>query len=93
MDPFLYQEDGITKVVGVDNISFAIKFDIIEEFLKANEIYINPVLQETKDLHKVIPLNKISTEAEKFTVPVLCFKNIYSKSFPVVQMDIDYWKH
>lgn len=89
MDPGLYREDGIIKVAGVDNISFAIKFDIIKKFLTGNKISINPVPKNAEDLDEVIDLNRISTKAAKFTKPILCFKNRDFIFFPMVQLGID----
>ena len=80
--------------LGIENVHFAIKFEIIEKFLNENNIPVNPVPKDTEDLDEVINLQEISTKAEKFTVPVLCYKNITSPVWkpPVVLMEIDYWK-
>ena len=77
--------DGAGNVVGisvsslygfrVENVHFAIKFEVIEKFLKKNEITVNSALNDTENIDKVITLQEIFTKAEKFTVPVWGYKN------------------
>lgn len=73
------------------NINFAIKFDVIKDFLdliKENRMT-NLGYKSTENSGKDIPLEKIHAQAEKFTVPVLCFKNKESVPLPVEEIGID----
>ena len=60
-------------VIRNQNVNFAIKFNVIENFLEKNEItdYENPIPVLAKD----IELKNLYVKAEKFTVPVLNFVN------------------
>ena len=64
------------------NVNFAIKFDVIQKFLKENNIAVNPVTKD-KDTENSdrISLQEIYAKARKFTVPVLCFDNKVEKPF------------
>ena len=65
-----------------ENINFAIKFDVIKEFLQKNGIT-NFALIE--DLGDPIDREKIYEKARKFTVPVLCFKNKGEESLRMIR--------
>lgn len=76
------------------NINFAIKFDVIKEFLKKNKVKI-----VSEDSHPIKSIEdpisrrqRIFHQAQEFTVPVLCFKNKVPEPFPVVQMGVAKWK-
>ena len=73
------------------NINFAIKFDVIQKFLKENNITVNPMTKDkgTENSDKV-NLQEIYAKARKFTVPVLSFKNKDDKLFETDFGTIDY---
>ena len=75
------------------NINFAIKFDVIKGFLEKNKIKI--AFKSTHPIEDVEdPIGrrqKIFNQAQKFTVPVLCFKNRVPEPFLVVQMGVAKW--
>lgn len=65
---------SVSQLTGdVQNVNFAIKFNVVEEFLRRNGI--TPL---TIDLDRSMndkDLEKIFEKARQFTLPVLCFKN------------------
>ena len=81
------------------NVNFAIKFNVIEEFLNQNEADYATFHQMIMSggnatiIHrKTAAINKeeIYVRAEKFTVPVLCFMNERAESpLPVEEIGID----
>ena len=77
--------------MSAQNVNFAIKFDVIQKFLKENNITINPVIKDknTENSDK-IDLHEIYAKARKFTVPVLSFKNKDDKLFETDFGTIDY---
>ena len=89
LNPILKWEDGRLKIKGVDNISFAIKFDVIDQFLKNNKITVDTGTK-VKDTENpdTIDRPKIYDKAKKFTVPVLCFKNNGAEPLPMIEIDI-----
>ena len=60
-------------VIKNQNVNFAIKFNVVEDFLKKNNItnYEDPISVLARD----IDLKEVYVKAEKFTVPVLNFVN------------------
>ena len=60
-------------VVRNQNVNFAIKFNVVEDFLQRNNItnYEDPISVLAKD----IALKEVYAKAERFTVPVLNFVN------------------
>jgi len=74
------------KINPPQNVNFAIKFDVIEAFLKENGIT-DYVL--VKGSGKVIDLREIYEQAQKFTVPVLCYKDKDEQPIPVEQVNIE----
>ena len=76
------QGGRIIKIDPPQNVNFAIKFDVILKFLKKNNIAVDPVTKDkdTENSDK-INLQEIYAKAQKFTVPLLCFKNKVEKPF------------
>ncbi len=68
------------------NVNFAIKFDVIEAFLKENGI---TGYATTKSSGRVIDLSEIYKQARKFTVPVLCYKDKDEQPLPIEQVSIE----
>ena len=68
------------------NINFAIKFNVVEDFLKKNNVtdYKDPIPVLAKEIDR----NELYVEAEKFTVPVLNFVN-QELPFPLEEIGID----
>ena len=69
-------------IISAQNVNFAIKFDVIQKFVKKNSITVNPITKDkdTENSDK-INLQEIYAKARKFTVPVLCFDNKVEKPF------------
>ena len=72
LNPYLVWKNGEIEIVDVQNVNFAIKFNVIGEFLQRNNATDYVV---TEDSSSRINLREISVKAEKFTVPVLGFVN------------------
>ena len=83
------------------NANFAIKFDVIKnflervkeskevlDFLKKNR-FASLDYKSTENLGKDIPLQNIYIQAQKFTVPVLCYKNKGKPLLDVIEVKID----
>ena len=94
----------IKQVIDINppqNANFAIKFDVIKNFLDSvNESkdildhlkknrFAPLDYKSTENLGKDIPLQNIYTQAQKFTVPVLCFKNKGKPPVEVIEVNID----
>ena len=75
------------NLVWHQNVNFAIKFSVIEDFLEKNNInYKDPISILARDIDQ----KEIYVKAEKFTVPVLCFINKRMESpLPVEEIGID----
>ena len=73
LTPSLISHKGRFEIADVQNVNFAIKFDVLVDFLQKNNItdYRDPIGVLAKD----IDLKQIYIKAENFTVPVLCFVN------------------
>lgn len=67
-----------------ENTNFAIKFGVIEGFLRKNSVKF-----ASTDLDNSIDRDSIFEKARKFTVPVLCFKNKGKKPLPLEEIGID----
>ena len=65
--------------------NFAIKFEVIERFLRKNGI----TDFASTDLDIPIDQENIYENARKFTVPILCFKNKGKKPLPLEEIGID----
>ena len=68
------------------NVNFAIKFGVIEDFLQRNNVtdYKDPISVLAKEIDR----NDLYVKAEKFTVPVLNFVN-QELPFPLEEIGID----
>ena len=73
-------------VIQNQNINFAIKFNVIEDFLQRNNVtdYKDPISVLAKEIDR----NDLYIKAEKFTVPVLNFVN-QELPFPLEEIGID----
>ena len=73
-------------VIQNQNVNFAIKFEVIEDFLQKNNVtdYKDPI----PVLGKEIDLSELYVKAEKFTVPVLKFVN-QELPLPLEEIGID----
>lgn len=76
----------IIEIGPPQNVNFAIKFNVIEAFLKENGITDYALV---KGSGKVIDLREIYKQAQKFTVPVLCYKDKDGQPLPVEQVSIE----
>ncbi len=75
--------------VAIENVSFAIKSNVVIEFLRKNGIQPAPGdLQKRKDDLTDIYEN-IYEETRKFTVPVWCYRNKSAAPLPVVEIHIN----
>ena len=75
-------------VIKNQNVNFAIKFNVVEDFLKKNNItnYEDPISVLARD----IDLKEVYVKAERFTVPVLNFVNKPEmEPLPFEEMGID----
>ena len=73
-------------VIQNQNINFAIKFNVIEDFLQRNNVtdYKDPISVLAKEIGR----NDLYVKTEKFTVPVLNFVN-QELPFPLEEIGID----
>lgn len=73
-------------VVRNQNVNFAIKFNVIEDFLQRNNVtdYRDPISVLAKEIDR----NDLYIKTEKFTVPVLNFVN-QELPFPLEEIGID----
>ena len=85
LDPVLVWQNDRIEIADVQNVNFAIKFSVIEEFLQKNNItgYKDPIPVLAKD----IDLSDIYVKAEKFAVPVLHFVS-KQEPFPLEEIGI-----
>ena len=72
LDPFLRWKGNTIRIEDRQNVNFAIKFNVIKEFVEKNNV---PGYTVTENLSSPINLKEIYVKAEKFTVPVLGFVN------------------
>ena len=87
LDPFLViREDGI-EIEDRQNVNFAIKFDVIEDFLKKNQVtdYEDPIPVPGR----AIDWGEVFKKSQMFTVPVLCFKNKGKDALPLEEIGVD----
>ena len=83
------------------NINFAIKFDVIKDFLDfvkedkntldfLKEKKFAPLdYKSTENSGKDIPHEKIRAQVEKFTVPILCYKNKGKQPLDLIEVSIN----
>ena len=87
LNPFLVPEKGVIKIEDVQNVNFAIKFDVIEDFLQKNNItdYKNPIPVVGKDVDR----KDIYEKAGKFTTIISCYVNKGPDPMPLEEIGID----
>ena len=85
LNPVLVWQNGEVEIADVQNVNFAIKFNIIEEFLEKNNVTGYAV---TKDTGPPIDPTELPVKTEKFTVPVLRFVN-HVLPLPLEEIGID----
>ena len=87
LNPFLIPEKGVIKIEDVQNVNFAIKFDVIEHFLKKNQIdnYKQPIPVVGKD----VDIKDIYEDAKKFTTIISCYVNKGQDLMPLEEIGID----
>ena len=91
--------DALGNVVGVvvsslnpdvvrnQNVNFAIKFNVIEDFLMKNQVaYCKTSVPATG---KVVIWEEVHRKFRKFTVPVLCFVNKGKDPLPLQEIGVD----
>lgn len=71
------------KIDPPQNVNFAINFDVVEDFLRKNDI-----IPSTDNKEKIS--GKISEKARKFTFPVLCFRNKRTAPLSLKELSIEY---
>ena len=69
------------------NVNFAIKFNVIEDFLKKNQVtdYEDPIPVPGR----AIDWGAVFKKAQMFTVPVLCFENRGKDPLPLEEIGVD----
>ena len=85
----------------LQNVNFAIKSDFFVDFMEKNGIFPSSLREERRNLlratavslseeaEEVLTAKEIRAEAEKFTVPILCFKNKRQEPMSVEEIGID----
>ena len=87
LNPSLVWRNGEIEIADVQNVNFAIKFNVIEEFLQRNNVTDYAMAEDSSS---TINLKEISIKAEKFTVPVLGFVNKPDETpLPLEEIGID----
>ena len=81
LNPFLVPEKGVIKIEDVQNVNFAIKFDVIEDFLQKNNItdYKNPIPVVGKDVDR----KDIYEKTGKFSTLISCYVNKGPEPLPL----------
>ena len=87
LDPFLVIGEHGIKIADRQNVNFAIKFDVIENFLKKNQVtdYEDPIPVPGR----AIDWGEVFKKAQMFTVPVLCFVNKGKDRLPLEEIGVD----
>ena len=80
---------GVTKsqLTGAQNVNFAIKFNVVEEFLRKNGL--TPLKIDLDRSMNDNDVEKIFEKARQFTFPVLCFKNKVPEPPPFHEIRIE----
>lgn len=86
LTPSLRVKDGRVEITDPQNVNFAIKFDVVKEFLEKNNI---TDYASTENLENAIAREEIYKKARGWTVPVWCFKNKGEVPLPLVEIGID----
>ena len=97
---FVHYEYRIHVVALGQNMNFAIKSDFFVDFMEKNGIFPSSLIEARRNVlrasvvflseeaEEVLTAKEIRAEAEKFTVPVLCFKNKKQESMSVEEIGI-----
>ena len=87
LDPFLVIGEHGIEIADRQNVNFAIKFDVIENFLKENQVtdYEDPIPVPGR----AISWGAVFKKSQMFTVPVLCFKNKGKDPLPLEEKGKD----
>jgi len=87
LDPSLMVGEQGIEIADVQNVNFAIKFNVIEDFLKENQVtdYEDPIPVPGR----AIGLGAVFKKSRKFTVPVLCFVNKGKDPLPLEEIGVD----
>lgn len=87
LDPFLVIGEHGIEIADRQNVNFAIKFDVIENFLKKNQVtdYEDPIPVPGR----AIGWGEVFKKAQMFTVPVLCFVNKGKDPLPLEEIGVD----
>ena len=87
LNPILVPEKGGITIKDVQNVNFAIKFDVIEDFLQKNNItdYKNPIPVVGKDVDR----KEIYEKAGKFSTLISCYVNKGADPMPLEEIGID----
>ena len=86
LNPSLRVRNGRVEIMDPQNVNFAIKFDVVKEFLKKNNI---TDYASTENLGNAVAREEIYKKARNWTVPVWCFKNKGEIPLPLVEIGID----
>ena len=87
LNPSLITEKGTFKIEDVQNVNFAIKFDVIEYFLQSNSI--TDYKQPIPVVGKGVDRKDIYRKAEKFTTIISCYINKGPDPLPLEEIGID----
>lgn len=87
LDPSLMVGEQGIEIADVQNVNFAIKFNVIEDFLKENQVtdYEDPIPVPGR----TIGLGAVFKKARMFTVPVLCFVNKGKDPLPLQEIGVN----
>ena len=87
LNPILVPEKGGITIKDVQNVNFAIKFDVIEHFLQKNNIndYKEPIPVVGKDVDR----KDIYEKTGKFTSHISCYVNKGPEPLPLEEIGID----
>lgn len=85
--PFLVVGEQGIEIADRQNVNFAIKFNVIEDFLKENQVtdYEDPIPVPGR----AIDWSEVFKKAQMFTVPVLCFVDKGKDPLPLEEIGVD----
>ena len=85
--PFLVVGEQGIEIADRQNVNFAIKFNVIEDVLKENQVtdYEDPIPVPGR----AIDWGEVFKKARMFTVPVLCFVNKGKDPLPLEEIGVD----
>ena len=85
--PFLVVGEQGIEIADRQNVNFAIKFNVIEDFLKENQVtdYEDPIPVPGR----AIDWGEVFKKAQMFTLPVLCFVDKGKDPLPLEEIGVD----